>query len=106
MEFVWKVSNGQTKGGMMMSFQLMVSIKTPWIGLWFSTNLCWYSTGIYAICLDNRLSKFSSKIIHVYVNSYFDTDWEKYVEEYQNSVSSLANFSVSNTPQMFYFQQA
>lgn len=51
--------------------------------------------GVYAMCLDNRLSKYSSKIIHVYMNSFFDTDWEKYVQDYQDSVSSLANFSNS-----------
>ncbi|KAL3861724.1 hypothetical protein ACJMK2_008034 [Sinanodonta woodiana] len=52
-------------------------------------------TGDYSICIDNTLSRFSSKLVHLYMVAYITSGWEKYMKEIEDVNLAVSNFSTS-----------
>ncbi|ESO06964.1 hypothetical protein HELRODRAFT_77167 [Helobdella robusta] len=47
--------------------------------------------GVYTVCMDNRLSRYSNKIVFLFMNSYFEADWEKLSKDIQDLYDGVAN---------------
>jgi hypothetical protein len=39
--------------------------------------------GYYSVCLDNQFSKFSAKLVNLYLTTFRYDEWEKFAEELQ-----------------------
>jgi protein ERP2 len=53
------------------------------------------TTGVYSFCFDNSLSRFTSKLVYVYLLSYTEEDWRSYAKEMQDYHSEVENVSKS-----------
>ncbi|KAF2357287.1 GOLD domain [Trinorchestia longiramus] len=51
--------------------------------------------GYYAICIDNQFSKFSDKLINLYITTFRPDLWEKYTAELEQTEIHVANFTES-----------
>ncbi|XP_074654864.1 transmembrane emp24 domain-containing protein 5-like [Tubulanus polymorphus] len=52
-------------------------------------------TGPYEICIDNSFSRFSSKLVYLYIVSYHMADWEAYSDDINKLELTVGNFSNS-----------
>jgi len=53
--------------------------------------------GYYALCIDNQFSKFSAKLVSVYLNAYVVDDWSRFHDELEKLELSVGNFTQSIT---------
>ncbi|KAA0195202.1 hypothetical protein HAZT_HAZT004609 [Hyalella azteca] len=51
--------------------------------------------GYYAICIDNQFSKFSDKLINLYITTFRPDLWEQYTAELEQTDIHVANFTES-----------
>lgn len=58
-------------------------------------NYSFYFIGYYHLCIDNSLSRFASKLVSMYVNSFKRDKWEDYIKELEDTDVTVANFTVS-----------
>ena len=83
---------------------IFLAFQTPWplvdnllsfffLFFFFSLFSCFSET--FAVCLDNSFSRFSGKLVYLYIVSYVIADWTAYTEEFSNIHSIAENFSVS-----------
>ncbi len=49
--------------------------------------------GYYAVCLDNQFSKFSAKLVNLYLTTFRYDEWEQFAEELQELDMSVGNFT-------------
>ncbi|GIY59953.1 transmembrane emp24 domain-containing protein 6 [Caerostris extrusa] len=49
--------------------------------------------GYYHLCIDNSLSRFASKLVSMYVNSFKRDKWEDYIKELEETDVTVANFT-------------
>ncbi|XP_015917190.1 transmembrane emp24 domain-containing protein 6 [Parasteatoda tepidariorum] len=49
--------------------------------------------GFYLLCIDNSLSRFASKLVSMYVNSFKRDKWEDYVKELEAADVTVTNFT-------------
>ncbi|XP_013789031.1 transmembrane emp24 domain-containing protein 6-like [Limulus polyphemus] len=49
--------------------------------------------GYYQLCIDNSLSRFVSKLVSLYVNSFIRDEWDKYVKELKSLDITVTNFT-------------
>jgi len=49
--------------------------------------------GYYAVCLDNQFSKFSAKLVNLYLTTFRYDEWEKYSEELKDMDVTVENFT-------------
>ncbi|XP_076306576.1 transmembrane emp24 domain-containing protein 6-like [Tachypleus tridentatus] len=49
--------------------------------------------GYYQLCIDNSLSRFMSKLVSLYVNSFVKDEWNKYVKELNSLDITVTNFT-------------
>ncbi|XP_013780345.1 transmembrane emp24 domain-containing protein 6-like [Limulus polyphemus] len=49
--------------------------------------------GYYQLCIDNSLSRFASKLVSLYVNSFKRDEWETYVKELESLDITVTNFT-------------
>ncbi|KAK3599621.1 hypothetical protein CHS0354_035864, partial [Potamilus streckersoni] len=52
-------------------------------------------TGDYSICIDNTLSRFSSKLVYFYMVTYVTSEWEKYIKELDDVQVAVSSFTTS-----------
>ena len=45
--------------------------------------------GYWSVCLDNQFSKFSAKLVNLYLTTFRYDEWEKFAEDLQVSLSFL-----------------
>ncbi|XP_023210149.1 transmembrane emp24 domain-containing protein 6-like [Centruroides sculpturatus] len=50
-------------------------------------------SGYYQLCIDNSLSRFASKLVSLYVNSFKRDEWESYIKELEEMDVTVANFT-------------
>ena len=43
--------------------------------------------GYYSVCLDNQFSKFSAKLVNLYLTTFRYDEWEKFASELQVKIS-------------------
>ena len=46
--------------------------------------------GYWSVCLDNQFSKFSAKLVNLYLTTFRYDEWEKFAEDLQVSEDILA----------------
>ncbi|KAL3861729.1 hypothetical protein ACJMK2_008037 [Sinanodonta woodiana] len=46
----------------------------------------------YSVCIDNTLSRFSSKLVYIYLVTYLHTEWAQYVKEIQEVHVTVSRF--------------
>ena len=51
-------------------------------------------SGTYAICVDNTFSRFSSKLVYLYIITYVVADWQTFADEMKSFDGSVGNFTV------------
>lgn len=51
--------------------------------------------GVYQICIDNTFSRFTSKLVYLYLVTFVAEQWEKYAKEVQDISFTMENFTVS-----------
>jgi hypothetical protein len=51
--------------------------------------------GYYAMCIDNTVSRFASKLVSLYVASFKRDEWEKYIQELTDAEVTVGNFTNS-----------
>merc|ERR1711874_234036 len=51
------------------------------------------SGGYYSVCLDNQFSKFSAKLVNLYITTFRYDEWEKFAEDLQELDMSVGNFT-------------
>ena len=49
--------------------------------------------GYYAVCLDNQFSKFSAKLVNLYLTTFRYDEWEKFAQELQDMDVTVQNFT-------------
>ncbi|KAL3862041.1 hypothetical protein ACJMK2_008038 [Sinanodonta woodiana] len=49
-------------------------------------------TGDYSVCIDNTLSRFSSKLVYIYLVTYLHTEWTQYVRELEEVHVTVSRF--------------
>lgn len=49
--------------------------------------------GYYSVCLDNQFSRFSAKLVNLYLTTFRYDEWEKFSEELQEMDMSVENFT-------------
>jgi len=49
--------------------------------------------GYYSVCLDNQFSKFSAKLVNIYITTFRYDEWEKFSEELKDLDMSVGNFT-------------
>ena len=52
----------------------------------------WSCAGVYALCIDNTISRFSGKLVDLYLSTYVVSDWHAFgrsVEEFTISVNTV-----------------
>ncbi|XP_064611881.1 transmembrane emp24 domain-containing protein 5-like [Liolophura sinensis] len=53
--------------------------------------------GVYQICIDNTFSRFTSKLVYLYLVTFVAEQWEKYAKEVQDISFTMENFTTSLT---------
>ena len=48
--------------------------------------------GYWSVCLDNQFSKFSAKMVNLYLTTFRYDEWEKFAEELQVRIKDKARF--------------
>ena len=51
--------------------------------------------GVYAFCMDNTFSRFSSKLVYFFLSTYVLEEWKRFTAELQEFDLSVYNFTVS-----------
>merc|ERR1711892_819151 len=51
------------------------------------------SGGYYSVCLDNQFSRFSAKLVNLYITSFRYDEWEKFSQELQDMDVTVENFT-------------
>lgn len=51
--------------------------------------------GYYAVCLDNQFSKFSAKLVNLYLTTFRYDEWEKFAQELQDMDVTVQNFTAA-----------
>ena len=51
--------------------------------------------GYYAVCLDNQFSKFSAKLVNLYLTTFRYDEWEKFAQELQDMDVTVQNFTAT-----------
>ena len=49
--------------------------------------------GYYSICLDNQFSRFSAKLVNLYLTTFRYDEWEKFSQELQDMDVTVENFT-------------
>merc|ERR1739838_1287333 len=49
--------------------------------------------GYYSVCLDNQFSKFSAKLVNLYLTTFRYDEWEKFSAELQDMDVTVENFT-------------
>jgi hypothetical protein len=49
--------------------------------------------GYYSVCLDNQFSRFSAKLVNLYLTTFRYDEWEKFSQELQDMDVTVANFT-------------
>merc|ERR1712123_163403 len=51
------------------------------------------SGGYYSVCLDNQFSRFSAKLVNLYITTFRYDEWEKFSQELQDKDVTVENFT-------------
>jgi len=51
------------------------------------------SGGYYSVCLDNQFSRFSAKLVNLYLTTFRYDEWEKFSQELQDMDVTVENFT-------------
>ena len=51
------------------------------------------SGGYYSVCLDNQFSRFSAKLVNLYITTFRYDEWEKFSAELQDMDITVENFT-------------
>uniref|UniRef100_A0A1W7RAL6 Transmembrane emp24 domain-containing protein 6 n=1 Tax=Hadrurus spadix TaxID=141984 RepID=A0A1W7RAL6_9SCOR len=51
------------------------------------------ASGYYQLCIDNSLSRFASKLVSLYLNSFKRNEWESYIKELEDLDITVTNFT-------------
>merc|ERR1711913_12669 len=51
------------------------------------------SGGYYSVCLDNQFSRFSAKLVNLYLTTFRYDEWEKFSQELQDMDITVENFT-------------
>lgn len=51
------------------------------------------AAGYYSFCLDNQFSKFSAKLVNLYLTTFRYDEWEKFAQELQDMDITVQNFT-------------
>merc|ERR1712233_252550 len=51
------------------------------------------SGGYYSVCLDNQFSRFSAKLVNLYITTFRYDEWEKFSQELQDMDVTVENFT-------------
>merc|ERR1712079_632503 len=49
--------------------------------------------GYYSVCLDNQFSRFSAKLVNLYLTTFRYDEWEKFSQELQDTDVTVENFT-------------
>jgi len=49
--------------------------------------------GYYSVCLDNQFSRFSAKLVNLYITTFRYDEWEKFSSELQDMDVTVENFT-------------
>jgi len=49
--------------------------------------------GYYSVCLDNQFSRFSAKLVNLYITTFRYDEWEKFSEELKDMDVTVENFT-------------
>jgi len=49
--------------------------------------------GYYSVCLDNQFSRFSAKLVNLYLTTFRYDEWEKFSQELQDMDVTVENFT-------------
>lgn len=49
--------------------------------------------GYWSVCLDNQFSKFSAKLVNLYLTTFRYDEWERFAEELNELDMSVGNFT-------------
>jgi len=49
--------------------------------------------GYYSVCLDNQFSRFSAKLVNLYITTFRYDEWEKFSQELQDMDVTVENFT-------------
>lgn len=55
-----------------------------------------FHIGIYAFCIDNSMSTFTSKLVSFYLLSYSNADWQAVAQELQEFNVGVENYTVNS----------
>ncbi|KAL3861727.1 hypothetical protein ACJMK2_007751, partial [Sinanodonta woodiana] len=55
-------------------------------------NMPVVETGDYSICIDNTLSRFSSKLVYMYLVTYVLSEWVQYAKELDDVDVTVSKF--------------
>ncbi|KAL3861731.1 hypothetical protein ACJMK2_008039 [Sinanodonta woodiana] len=58
-------------------------------------NMIVVEPGDYSVCIDNTLSRFSSKLVYIYLVTYLHTEWTQYVQELEEVHVTVSSFTAS-----------
>merc|ERR1712242_577968 len=53
------------------------------------------SGGYYSVCLDNQFSRFSAKLVNLYITTFRYDEWEKFSQELQDMDVTVENFTMA-----------
>merc|ERR1712242_387968 len=53
------------------------------------------SGGYYSVCLDNQFSRFSAKLVNLYITTFRYDEWEKFSQELQDMDVTVENFTTA-----------
>jgi len=51
--------------------------------------------GYYSVCLDNQFSRFSAKLVNLYITTFRYDEWEKFSQELQDMDVTVENFTTA-----------
>ena len=51
--------------------------------------------GYYSVCLDNQFSRFSAKLVNLYLTTFRYDEWEKFSQELQDMDITVENFTMA-----------
>lgn len=52
--------------------------------------------GYYAVCIDNKFSRFAGKLVNLYITVIKYDEWDKYAKEIEELQLNMENFTVIN----------
>ena len=61
-----------------------------------------FTLGVYKFCVDNSHSRFSSKVVFMYILAYDMKDWSKHDKDIEDFDDSVGNVTVSECLNVYY----